>query len=64
MKNQVSIIINGTRYDAVDIPEGQASCDTCAMEKHCDEELFDPFVCENMIGKHRKFEKSTKSFEP
>ena len=59
--NEVSIIINGVRYDAVDkksIPYPMFVCDYCDI---C--ELIDDFPCSRIIGGDRVFKKSNKSFE-
>lgn len=53
--NEVSIIINGVRYDAVEGVE-ICSCKGCEIEDEC----------ENVIGlctNNTVFKKSTKSFE-
>lgn len=63
MKSQVTIIINGTRYDAVDVTKEHSSCDTCDMQNLCDMDVFDAFACVKMIGENRHFKKSAKSFE-
>ena len=65
--NEVSIIINGVRYDAVDIPPYVSKC------VHCDV-VINAFCCaagvRNLcddvfhIGEHRCFKKSDKKFEP
>ena len=58
--NEVSIIINGVRYDAVKREEQENLCDGCDFYKNCI--LADS--CENMIGLERVFKKSDKKFEP
>ena len=65
--NEVSIIINGVRYDAVEATENfhNEPCDKhCDLCEYCDEisEIFH-HVCKDMIGSDSTFKKSTKSFE-
>ena len=59
--NEVSIIINGVRYDAVEniLPN---DCYGCDLADYCDEKGFN-ITCNAMIGEDRYFQKSTKSFE-
>lgn len=60
MGNEVSIIINGTRYDAVD----GSSCTQCDLFEFCITSNFEPcnmFAPEISIIK--VFKKSDKSFE-
>ena len=54
--NEVSIIINGVRYDAVEKDESETLCDGCDLYKNC--VLADS--CENLIGLERVFKKSDK----
>ena len=59
--NEVSIIINGVRYDAVDkksMPNQMFVCDYCDICK-----LIDDFPCNRIIGINRVFKKSDKKFE-
>ena len=59
--NEVSIIINGVRYDAVDkksMPNQMFVCEGCDICK-----LIPNFPCSRAIGNNRVFKKSTKSFE-
>ena len=60
--NEVSIIINGVRYDAVEKPTGVDVCKGCDI---C--ELYEVkdirFPCSKIIGRNRVFKKSDKSFE-
>lgn len=56
--NEVSIIINGVRYDAVDkksIPDQMDVCKDCDI---C--ELIPNFPCNRIIGGNRVFKKSDK----
>jgi hypothetical protein len=55
--NDVSIIINGVRYDAVKA----GHCDIYAKCSDC--KLFLTTSCIALIGVDRVFKKSTKSFE-
>ena len=55
--NEVSIIINGVRYDAVKA----GHCDIYAKCRNC--KLFLQTSCIELIGVDRVFKKSTKSFE-
>lgn len=60
MENQVSIIINGVRYDAVETDAPGTLCNGCDLYKNC--VLADS--CENLISLWRVFKKSDKKFEP
>ena len=70
MENQVSIILNGVRYDAVE----NGSCNDCSLYKICNEmgyydegagSWYEPFadVC-NRVANYNIFKKSDKKFEP
>lgn len=56
--NEVSIIINGVRYDAVEKPKFGGVCGKCDI---CD--IIPNFPCNNLIGGDRVFKKSNKKFE-
>jgi hypothetical protein len=63
--NEVSIIINGVRYDAVEV---NAFCmsDRCDLydDKHgCSSCPIGMEACENLIGIDGTFKKSDKKFE-
>lgn len=65
--NEVSIIINGVRYDAVETTE-LPSCDYCDLRDYCFEidkvaygGLSD--VCAIELGDNKHFKKSDKKFE-
>lgn len=58
--SEVSIIINGVRYDAVD--EECAGCAQCDLRRDCDESKIE-FMCYALVPLCI-FKKSTKSFEP
>lgn len=57
--NEVSIILNGVRYDAVEREEQGNLCDGCDLYTNC--VLADS--CENLIRLERVFKKSDKKFE-
>lgn len=55
--NEVSIIINGVRYDAVVLDEGKHECYECEVPRtFCD-------CCFEFLKNGYCFKKSTKSFE-
>jgi len=56
-ENEISIIINGVRYDAVEA----GHCDIYAKCRDC--KLFLQTSCIALIGVNRVFKKSTKNFE-
>lgn len=58
-QNQVSIIINGTRYDAEEVE--CANCQQCDLRKDCDEDTFET-LCYALIPLCI-FKKSDKKFE-
>ena len=61
--NEVSIIINGVRYDSVD-SRGRQWCHGCELFNLCckyDHESTD--LCYKIFGIYRVFKKSNKSFE-
>jgi hypothetical protein len=61
--NEVSIIINGVRYDAVERPplqKGESPCRECDI---CDLWEYDGFPCDEVIGYNRVFKKSVKSLK-
>ena len=57
--NEVSIIINGVRYDAVEGISIEHCCDGCDLFKDC----IIPNDCENLISLKRVFKKSDTKFE-
>lgn len=57
--NEVSIIINGVRYDAVESISIEHFCDGCDLLRDC----IIANDCENLIGLERVFKKSDKKFE-
>ena len=63
--NEVSIIINGVRYDAVAVlPHLTSICSQCDFNEICELEYnaLSNF-CEELLGLEQVFKKSTKSFE-
>lgn len=59
--NNISLIINGTRYDAVDSRDCDCDCDECALRHTCsrvDSEQNGAFTgfCASMLGECRHFE--------
>lgn len=63
--NEVSIIINGVRYDAVeDTPFSfSCNCDLYDQIKGCQDCLIGIHACERLIGVDGIFKKSNKKFE-
>ena len=64
--NEVSIIFNGVRYDAVENPHSPI-CDECDLLDMCDDldnraRFTCVKLCHQAIG-NRHFKKSTKTFE-
>lgn len=57
--NEVSIIINGVRYDAV--VEECANCGQCDLHNDCDEDTYEIF-CYSLVPMC-VFKKSDKKFE-
>jgi hypothetical protein len=55
--NDVSIIINGVRYDAIDTNQNDITCKGCELPiTICDS-------CSNLLNDNQVFKKSNKSFE-
>ena len=61
--NDVSIIINGERYDAVDDTSCCTRCDFYDNEQGCESCIIGMVACAQLIGIDGIFKKSTKSFE-
>ena len=61
--NEVSIIFNGVRYDAVENHGNKFSCEDCDFLFKCHEYNFHLSACLPLIGS-RIFKKSDKKFEP
>ena len=57
--NEVSIIINGVRYDAMERETQEFLCCGCDLYKNC--KLAD--TCGDLIGLNKIFKKSNKKFE-
>lgn len=57
--NEVSIIINGVRYDAVERDTKECVCYGCDLYRDC--KLSD--CCGDLIGLEQIFKKSDKKFE-
>ena len=62
MENQVSIIINGVRYDAVDVGCDNGGCKNCDLSQWCCSCDFD-FTCGVLYYSNVVFKKSDKKFE-
>lgn len=62
--NEVSIIINGVRYDAVK-GNHMHFCDGCELREICDDgDYYNQTLCEKFtVAWASIFKKSTKSFE-
>lgn len=60
--NEVSIIVNGVRYDSVLLHEDN-SCDYCDLYDYCKKVELYRDICTNMIGYNSHFTKSKKTFE-
>ena len=63
--NEVSIIINGVRYDAVDDTTcfTNSKCDLYDNEQGCKPCIIGMVACEQLIGVSGIFKKSDKKFE-
>ena len=57
-QNQVSIIINGVRYDAVDMGSSIGCSDICDLTSQC------LWGCIGLLESTQVFKKSDKKFEP
>lgn len=55
--NEVSIIINGVRYDAVEVDDDSPFCKFCELPITICES------CGNLLNDNQSFKKSTKTFE-
>lgn len=61
--NDVSLIINGVRYDADTARYADNECNECDLKEYCTSiELYE-YSCFAMIGSNKKFKKSDKKFE-
>lgn len=63
--NEVSIIVNGVRYDAVEDTSAPTNnnCDLYDMEQSCKNCFIGMNTCERLIGVDGIFKKSDKKFE-
>jgi hypothetical protein len=63
--NEVSIIINGVRYDAIEEKDtiDSSRCDFYSKETHCEGCIIGMDCCEQLIGIDGVFKKSDKKFE-
>lgn len=61
--DEISIIINGVRYDAIAPKYADDGCSECDLKEFCNKTDFHNYSCYAMIGNHRCFIKSTKDFE-
>lgn len=63
--NEISIIINGVRYDAVEEKDTNfnSQCAFYSKGKHCVDCIIGMDTCERLIGVEGVFKKSNKSFE-
>ena len=61
--NEVSIIINGVRYDAATPKYADDSCEECDLKNLCKMADMCYYTCPALIGIHRCFKKSSKSLE-
>ena len=61
--SEVSIIINGVRYDAVTPKYADDACNECDLNDFCSKAEMHSYTCPALIGIYRCFKKSTKSFE-
>ena len=62
--SNISIIINGTRYDAVNLT-GSDWCDACDLLELCNAyDCVSTDLCYAIFGVYKVFKKSDKKFEP
>ena len=61
MKDEVSILINGVRYDAVQTDSAEDMCNYCDLLDVCNEVTAD--CCVQFLPKYYMFKKSDKKFE-
>lgn len=60
-QNQVSIIINGVRYDAVQTDSLEDTCNYCDLVDMCNE--VTTYCCVQLLPKYYMLKKSDKKFE-
>lgn len=63
--DEISIIVNGVRYDAIapKYADDGCSCSECDLKEFCYKTELDNYSCYAMIGNNRCFIKSAKDFE-
>ncbi len=63
--NEVSVIINGVRYDAIEENDvnRNRNCAFWSKKYHCVDCIIGMNTCERLIGNKRIFKKSNKNFE-
>ena len=61
--NEVSIIANGVRYDAVEVQPSEDRCVTRALSEMCFMLDCFPRFCDTFIKRGWHFKKSDKKFE-
>lgn len=63
--NEISIIINGVRYDAVEAKDTtfNSRCAFYSNKTHCVDCVIGMNACERLIGIEGVFKKSAKKFE-
>lgn len=63
--NEVSITINGVRYDAVNTYSQECSCDICDILEYCEADYHERLrpTCCKLVGDDICFKKSDKKFE-
>ena len=61
--DEISIVVNGVRYDAIAPKYSDDACSECDLKEFCNKTDFHNYSCYAMIGNNRCFIKSTKSFE-
>lgn len=65
MENQISIIINGVRYDAVSYTDSDKLevCKSCDLLSECNKRNMTFYLCSLTMGDVYNFKKSDKKFE-
>ena len=51
--DEISIIINGVRYDAIAPKYADDGCSECDLKEFCNKTEFHNYSCYAMIGNHR-----------
>lgn len=60
---EISIIINGVRYDATTPQDVDNGCDECDLGDFCTKVELHNYTCFALIGSDRCFKESYKKFE-